>query len=213
MASGKWLSLSLDLAKFGFIDSIPTVQSLSQLLSYNMIPLHHTHASTSRSSCVCKFPGCNHSFKNRTGLKSHMQLVHRPEPIQQCPPHTPNTRLNLQPHIVPLSPSFAPVSPPGISPSESDSDPDLDMLPRDSTSSSNSSSNSSRDNAGDHEDNDNAMDVDQLPSPSPVGSPHPSASPSSTNGHPEPISHSYHPIINGMFLLHLTKLNSKIIYY
>ena len=176
-----------------------------------MIPLHHAHASTSRSSWICKFPGCDRAFKNRTGLKSHMRLVHRPEPVQQRPPHTPNTRLNLQPCIVPLNPSFPPISPFSSSPSESDSD--LDMLPPDSTSSSSSSSNSSRDGAGDHEDNNNAMHIDRPPSPSPVGSPHTSASSSSANGHPELISHPYHPIINGMLLLHLTKPNFKIIYY
>jgi hypothetical protein len=168
-----------------------------------MIPLHHTPTSTSRSSWVCEFPGCDRSFKNRTGLKSHIRLVHRPEPVQQCPPHTPNTRLNLQPRIVPLSPSFAPVSPLNSSQSESESDSDLDMLPPDSTSSSNRSSNGSHD-----QDNDNVLHADRPPSPSPAGSPHPS-----TNGHPDPVSRSYHPIINGMCLVHLTKPNSKIIYY
>ncbi|KAF8502848.1 hypothetical protein F5888DRAFT_1607397 [Russula emetica] len=98
-----------------------------------MIPLHnihshHAHTSTPFSLWKCKFSGCNCSFKNRAGLKSHIRLVHssaRAGPSQQHPPHTPNTRHNLQPLTAPLSPSFPPLSPLSSSSSESESDPDM----------------------------------------------------------------------------------------
>jgi hypothetical protein len=179
-----------------------------------MIPLHnihshHPHTSTARSLWKCKFSGCNHStsFKSQAGLKSHIRLVHSlaPGPSQQHPPHTPNTRHNLQPLTVPLSPSFPPLSPLSSSfeSSESKSDPDV-SLPSSPSSSFESYGN-----------NDFAMhvDSDQTRSPSPVrvGGSHTSSSP--TDSSPTGIAHSYHPVINGFFQFHvLIKPIAKGIY-
>jgi hypothetical protein len=130
---------------------------------------HHDHTSIPYSLWKCEFSGCGRSFKNRTGLKSHIRLVHslRPEPSQHHPPLTPNTRHNLQPLTVPLSPSFPLFSPLSSSSSESESDLGISLLSLPSSSSSSG--------AGDHDDddrkfkanenNDFAMHVDQTPSP------------------------------------------------
>jgi hypothetical protein len=196
-----------------------------------MIPLHniqphHAHTSTSTACSLwkCEFTGCDcsSSFKSRAGLKSHIRLMHssaRPGPSQQHPPHTPNTRHNLQPLTVPLSPSFPPFSPLSSSSSESKSDPDVS--PPSSPSSS----------FKDHKNNDFTMHVDQTRSPSPVGGSHTCSSPtdssptdssptdssptdsSPTDSSPTNVVRSYHPIINGFFLVsRLIKLNAKIIY-
>jgi hypothetical protein len=117
----------------------------------------------------------------RAGLKSHMRLVHsaaRPGPSQQLPPHTPNTRHNLQPLIVPLSPSFPPLSLLGSSSSESESDPSPDV------------------NSEDHRDF-MMHDVDQPPSPSPASESHTGPSPTNSSRPPADVVRSYHPLING----------------
>jgi len=162
-----------------------------------MIPLynihsHHAHTSTASSLWKCEVLGCNcsESFRSRAGLKSHMRLVHSSEqlgPSQQPPPHTPNTRHNLQPLTVPLSPSFPPLSPLSSSLSESKSDLDVSLPSLPSSS------------FEDYENNDFTMHVDQASSrsPSPVGGSHTSSTP--TNSSPTDVVHSYHPIINGFF--------------
>jgi hypothetical protein len=145
---------------------------------HNIHP-HHAHASTPCSLWRCEFLGCDHSesFKSRAGLKSHIRLVHssaRPGLSQQHPPHTPNTRHNLQPLTVPLSPSFPPLSPLRSSSSESESDLNVE----------------------DYGSNDfTAMHVGQTRLSSPAS--HTSSSP--TNSSPTDIVRSYHPIINGSF--------------
>jgi hypothetical protein len=202
--------VSLDLARFQ-LAQIATISSPAVVIS-NMIP-HNIHTSIPRPLWKCKFSGCVHAFKNRAGLKSHMRTVHlaSPEPGQQHPPHTPNTRFNLQPLTVPLSPSFPPISP--LSPSSSESDSDPDVSPPNSPSNSHDTEDDDENNDYDDENDDFAMHVDRSTSPSPIGSPHPSTSSSSADGRPEPVTRSYHPIINGtFFLIHFIKLNSKSIY-
>ena len=96
-----------------------------------------------------------------------MRLVHS-LPHQECdqhPPQTPNTQLNLQLHIAPLSPSFPLISLIGSSSSENNLHSDA--------SRSNSLTNSQIDGS-DCE----AMNIDQLP-PSPASTGSSSASLSS----------------------------------
>lgn len=155
------------------------------------LPTRSSHMATSNPEWKCTLGGCSRSFKNRKGLKSHTRLVHSlpHQERDQHPPHTPNTRHNLQPHIAPLSPSFPPISPIGSSSSESNLHSDA--------SRSNSPINSQID-ASDCE----AMNVDQPPPPSPAGTGSSSASSSSMDQdqvRPESVTRSYHPIINGTF--------------
>ena len=108
-----------------------------------------------------------------------MHLVHSllHQEHNQHPPHTLNTRLNLQPHITPLSPSFPLISPIGSSSSENNLHLDV--------SRSNSLTNLQIDRS-----DCKAMNIDQLP-PSPASTGSSSASSSSMDQdqlHPESVT-------------------------
>lgn len=163
---------------------------ISNTILFPNPPTCSSYMATPNPEWKCTLGGCSRSFKNRKGLKSHTRLVHSlpHQERDQHPPHTPNTRLNLQPHIAPLSPSFPPISPIGSLLSENNLHLDA--------SRSNSPTNSQIDGS-DCE----AMNIDQPP-PSPAGTGSSSASSSSMDQdqlRPESVTRSYHPIINGTF--------------
>jgi len=145
------------------------------MIPTNNLRIRSIHVSTPHPRLNCTIVGCNRSFKNRSGIQSHIRAQHSNvsvHPAQPQLPNTPGTRAQLQPEMLLLSsPHCLTLSPLNSSDSE-----EFDMLSQSSPLSSSSETGSSTSKTEsmsfhvDDEDNNIFMDIDQPASPSRSGS-------------------------------------------
>jgi len=130
--------------------------------------IHGIQVSTPLPKINCTIAGCNRSFMNRSGVRSHIRAQHSPVSLHPAQPQPFNTnttpnRAHLRPEIVLLG------SPPPYSPL--------------------SSSDESEEKTSSHEeDHGILMDLDQPPWPSPLQSGSTSVHVGDDDNHREPSS-------------------------
>jgi hypothetical protein len=158
------------------------------MIPTNDLHIHGIQVSTPRPKINCTIAGCNRSFKNRSGLRSHIRTQHSTVSLHSAQPQPFNTA----PNCAPLRPEILLLGSPPYSPL-------------------NSSDESEEETSSHEEDHGILIDFDQPPSPSPFQGGSTRVHVGDDDNHREPssvgsgdqhqvipkLTRIYHPVING----------------